>query len=120
VTATWSGIATPTWNDWIGLYAVGTTNTAEITWIYLSCTQGVGAVRDSGSCAFQLPSSLTPGSYELRLFARDGYTLQRIHRNALGFVGGRELPGPRCWFASRMSYLRPKGASNDAAPLVPG
>jgi SKICH domain len=75
VTVTWSGIAAPTSTDWIGLYAVGTVNTAEITWIYVSCTQGVGAVRDSGSCAFQLPSSLTPGSYELRLFARNGYTL---------------------------------------------
>jgi hypothetical protein len=60
----------PTWGDWIGLYALGTANTAELAfgWIYLSCTQGVGAVRASGSCAVPLPSWLTPGSYELRLF----------------------------------------------------
>jgi hypothetical protein len=75
VTVTWSGIAAPTSTDWIGLYAVGTANTAEITWIYVSCTRTAGAARASGSCAFTLLSGLTPGSYELRLFPNDGYTL---------------------------------------------
>ena len=73
VTVTWSGIAAPTSTDWIGLYAVGTASTREITWIYVSCTQSAGAARASGSCAFTLPSGLTPGSYEVRLFPEDHY-----------------------------------------------
>jgi hypothetical protein len=76
VTATWSGIVAPTSTDWIGLYAVGTANTAEITWIYVSCTKSAGAARASDSCAFTVPSGLMPGSYELRLFPQDGYTRQ--------------------------------------------
>jgi hypothetical protein len=76
VTVTWSGIAAPTSTDWIGLYAVGTANTAELAsgWIYVSCTESAGAARASGSCAFTVPSWLMPGSYELRLFLQDSYT----------------------------------------------
>jgi hypothetical protein len=58
VTVTWSGIAAPTSTDWIGLYAVGTANTAELAsgWIYVNCTESAGAARASGSCAFTVPS----------------------------------------------------------------
>jgi hypothetical protein len=72
VTATWSGIVSPTAGDWIGLYVPGTTDSALITgaWVYVSCSQvqGSGGVA-SGSCSFPIPASLTAGTYELRLFA---------------------------------------------------
>jgi hypothetical protein len=61
VTATWSGIISPTANDWIGLYTSGAPDNAPISWQY---TSG-GA---SGSLPFNIPA-VSPGTYELRLFA---------------------------------------------------
>jgi hypothetical protein len=74
VTATWSGIPSPTTTDWIGLYAAGAANTAYITWIYVSCSQTPGAAMAAGSCPFTIPSTVTPGMYELRLLSNNGYT----------------------------------------------
>jgi hypothetical protein len=42
VTAAWSGIATPTATDWIGLYSAGAANTAFIDWMYVSCSKTPG------------------------------------------------------------------------------
>jgi Calx-beta domain/Matrixin len=80
VTATWSGIATPTSGDWLGLYVPGTTNTAYLTWRY-----GTGAASDSVS--FQLPAILGAGTYELRLLANKGYTALATS-NVLTVPGG--------------------------------
>ena len=74
VTAAWSGIAAPTTTDWIGLYSAGTSDGAYLDWMYVSCSQGPAAARASGSCAFPIPGSVSPGTYELRLFAADGFT----------------------------------------------
>jgi hypothetical protein len=64
VTVTWSGIAAPTSTYWIGLYVVGTVNTAEITWIYVSYTLTAGghglAARAPSSC--ETASSQAPTS----------------------------------------------------------
>jgi hypothetical protein len=64
VTATWTGV-TPSGSDWIALYPAGSTG-SYLSWRYTSGTAG-------GSVPFQLPATLAPGTYELRLFA--GYTL---------------------------------------------
>ena len=74
ITATWSGIATPSATDWLGLYTPGAANTAYIDWIYVSCSQRAGAARASGSCPFVVPSTVAPGLYELRLLANNGFT----------------------------------------------
>src|SRR4029450_2139096 len=37
LTATWSGIASPSSTDWIGLYQPGAANTAFIDFVYVSC-----------------------------------------------------------------------------------
>jgi hypothetical protein len=74
LTATWTGITTPTPTDWIGLFAPGTPNTAYIDWIYVSCSQSAGSPQAFGSCPFIVPASLAPGRYELRLLANDGFT----------------------------------------------
>jgi hypothetical protein len=71
VTATWSGIAFPTAKDWIGLYQPGAANSPSITWRYTT-----GAA--SGDVPFTIPSSVAAGTYELRLFANDGYTLLAV------------------------------------------
>ena len=75
ITATWSGIAAPTATDWIGLYTPGAANTSFIDWIYVSCSQTPGAARASGSCPFVVPSTVAPGTYQLRLLANDGFTV---------------------------------------------
>lgn len=68
LTAKWTGTASPTPMDWIGLYKAGAANTSRIGWIYVSCSKIAGASRVSGSCPFPLPASLPLGGYELRLF----------------------------------------------------
>jgi PKD repeat protein len=74
VTATWSGIAAPKSTDWIGLYVRGTADGAYLAWIYVSCSKTPGSAKASGSCTFLIPGSVAAGTYELRLFAADGYT----------------------------------------------
>src|SRR5207248_2372669 len=74
VTASWSGIASPTPTDWIGLYTPGAGDMAYVGWIYVSCSQTPGGAAAAGSCAFPIPSGLTPGSYQLRLFSNNGFT----------------------------------------------
>jgi len=81
VTATWSGIPSPTTTDWIGLYVPGTANTAYLAWIYVSCSQTPGSAMASGSCAFPIPGGLTPGTYELRLLSNNGFTLLATSNN---------------------------------------
>ena len=68
VTATWSGIAAPTATDWVGLYPAGAADNAFVAWIY---TDG----NASGSGPLQVPANAAAGTYELRLFAANGYTL---------------------------------------------
>jgi len=67
VTATWAGIASPTSTDWLGLYTIGAVATAASASRY---TNGAA----SGSLPLALPGGLTPGTYELRLYAANGYT----------------------------------------------
>ena len=74
VTATWSGITAPTSTDWIGLYAAGASDRLMDAWLYVSCSQTTGAARAAGSCSFPVPNGIAAGTYELRLFANNGYT----------------------------------------------
>jgi len=73
VTATWSGIISPTSRDWIGLYS--TAGGGYLAWIYVSCTQSAGNPMAAGSCPMTVPSSASLGSYQLRLFANNSNTL---------------------------------------------
>jgi subtilisin family serine protease len=67
VTATWSGVCAPSATDWIALAAPGAANTTYLTFRY---TTGSA----SGSVPFTIPASVAPGTYELRLFSKGGYT----------------------------------------------
>ena len=88
ITATWSGIANPSTTDWIGLYTPGAANTAYIDWIYVSCSQTAGAAQASGSCPVIVPSTVAPGTYQLRLLANDGFTLLATSNNFTVGAGG--------------------------------
>ncbi|HEY7658246.1 MAG TPA: S8 family serine peptidase [Burkholderiales bacterium] len=68
VTATWSNVCNPTSRDWIGVFAPGAPNSYYVAWRYTTGTA-------SGSVPLTIPSSLAPGTYELRLFANNGYFL---------------------------------------------
>jgi hypothetical protein len=78
LTTTWNAIVSPTPLDWIGLYTPGAADTDIQAWIYVSCSQNPGAARAAGSCAFSVPNGVSPGRYELRLYANDLYNLLAI------------------------------------------
>jgi hypothetical protein len=78
VTAAWSAIAAPTPTDWIGLYSTGTSDSDWLDWIYVSCSQTPAAAQASGSCAFPIPGSVSPGPYELRLIRGGGTAKIRL------------------------------------------
>src|SRR4029453_15773859 len=74
ITEAWDGISSPPPRDWIGLYTPGAANSDAIEYVYVSCTKTPGNAAASGSCNFVVPSLVAPGTYQLRLFANDGYT----------------------------------------------
>lgn len=90
VTGNWSDIASPTARDWIGFYAAGTSNTAFLAWVYVSCSQAPTIAKANGSCALTLPVNLANGGYELRLLSNDGFTTLATS-NAVT-LGGAPLP----------------------------
>jgi fibronectin type 3 domain-containing protein len=73
VTLVWNGVSGATAADWIGCYFTAGESTQG--WMYTSsCSQSAGASGAlSGSCIFTMPG--TPGTYEFRLFANNGFTL---------------------------------------------
>jgi len=76
VTGTFSGIASPTTTDWIGVFvSSGAADTAYIAWAYAgSCTHAPGAAVASGSCGIPIPAGAAAGTtYELRLFSNNGF-----------------------------------------------
>lgn len=76
-TVSWSGIANPTTKDWLGLYPLGSPNTAYQAWVYASsCQTSAGAsARASGTCGLYIPTIAAPGSYEIRMLSNDGFKL---------------------------------------------
>src|SRR5262245_66588298 len=42
--------------------------------MYVCCSTTASPARSSGSCPFTVPATLTPGKYELRLLANNGFT----------------------------------------------
>jgi hypothetical protein len=67
LTATWSGIPSPTASDWIGLYVPGGADMSPLKWWF---TTGSA----SGTLQLSIPANLAPGPYELRLFSQNTFT----------------------------------------------
>ncbi len=76
LSVTWAGITSPSITDWIGLYLAGGTSNTPIAWIYTSsCAKSAGsAAKASGTCYLPTSASLATGNYEIRLYAKNGYT----------------------------------------------
>ncbi len=70
ITTKWSGIATPTTWDWVGIYAVGSNDYAYLDWTYTN-----GGSSGTVNVSLSHPSLVAGGMYEARLYANDGYTL---------------------------------------------
>ena len=83
LTATWSGIPNTSARDWIGLYTPGAAATAYLQWMYVSCAKTASVGRSAGVCPFIVPGTVAPGTYQLRLFANDGYTLRATSPNVM-------------------------------------
>jgi agmatine deiminase len=75
VTINWSGVASPTSTDWVGLYHPGDANSPTIDWFFAdNCTKTNGTTAlASGTCTYTMPA--TAGTYQFRLFANNGYTV---------------------------------------------
>jgi hypothetical protein len=122
LTAAWQGIAAPSVNNWIGVYAVGAPDASFLTRVFTN-----GQV--SGTTPI-LPGALALGSYELRLFAdlaftrlavSNGFTVipgPAVHAAPLTISKGGTVtvtwegmatPTPTDWFS-----LTPLGATDDA------
>jgi len=67
IVAAWSGIQSPTATDWFAVTPIGNSDTQWLQWWYTTGTA-------SGSQTKTLTSFVTPGTYELRLFANDSMT----------------------------------------------
>lgn len=63
VTATWSGVPSPSAWDWIALFTPGAPDGSYSAWTY------TGTTTPGGSLAFTIPGGTAPGTYQLRLFS---------------------------------------------------
>jgi RHS repeat-associated protein len=70
ITTKWSGIATPTSYDWVGIYVPGSADAAYLDWAYTN-----GGNSGTVNVTLNHPSLVAGGTYEARLYANDGYTL---------------------------------------------
>jgi hypothetical protein len=72
VTVTWTAISSSS-TDWIGLYVPGSSPSAYLQWMFVSCSQAPNTVHNSGTCAFPTSGSLPKGSYEMRLMSNNTF-----------------------------------------------
>jgi len=78
ITINYSGIASPSTTDWVGIYNPGDTDNLYKDSEYVNstglCAKTPGDGKASGSCQFSVPAGITPGDYEIRLFSNNSLT----------------------------------------------
>jgi hypothetical protein len=67
LTINWAGISAPTATDWVTLVPLNGLDTSYVVWSYTT-----GAA--SGSLSLAVPASAPSGTYEVRLYAENGFT----------------------------------------------
>lgn len=93
LTATWSGVSSPTTTDWIELVPAASDDQHYVDWDYdSSCTKTAGSTAlASGSCSITVPAGAAPGVYQLRLLAANGYTHLAVSVNFVVSAGAGSL-----------------------------
>jgi hypothetical protein len=86
LTVNWNGIAAPSANNWIGLYAVGAPDANFLGQVF---TNGQAA----GS-ASMTHGTLAPGAYELRLFADTAFTRLAVSNGVTAGAGAAVQASP--------------------------
>ena len=110
--------------DWVGLFAVGTADTSDLSWQYLNGTTAIPATGvTTATLQFFTPSSL--GTYELRLFAGGGYarlavssTLVVGPSQATLSVNGVTPPAPATATAGSVAAVTVTGAPGNATDWI--
>lgn len=74
VNAVWQNIGSPAPKDWIALYAQGAPQSSYLSWVYVSCNSTASTAKAAGSCGLPVPTTVSPGTYQLRLLSNDGFT----------------------------------------------
>ena len=105
-------VANPTGTDWIGLAPAGSSLNTYLDWKYAStCARSPGTAKASGSCSFTAPS--TGGTYELRLFAADVFTLldsASLTVSTSSAAAPQPPPAPASGYGPQSSIACPAGA----------
>lgn len=71
LSVTWSGLPNPTPKDWVGLARPGVSGDPHLEWAY---TGGTSA----GRALIPISPGRAPGTYEVRLFRNDGFTVAAV------------------------------------------
>lgn len=79
----WTDIPNPTAWDWFGLFPPEALDgDYPLEFAYVSCTQiGGVVVRATGICGFVVPSTVPPGTYEIRLYSGIGTGYTRLAKS---------------------------------------
>jgi len=107
VTVSWNGIAAPTVNNWIGLYAVGAPNASFLKQVF---TNGQAA----GSTSFTA-GSLPAGAYELRMFADSAFTRLAVSNGITALAGAAVQASPTTVTKGGTITVKWQGIANPAA-----
>jgi hypothetical protein len=102
--------------DWIGLYAAGAADTSYLVWYYLN---GATSAPPTGiaSAALNVLVPVMPGSYEVRLFAANGY--DRLATESAGpWHFSDSSPGTQDFSAASSYSWGEDGGAGSMLPLV--
>lgn len=66
----WNRIGTPATYDWVGVYTPGSSDFNYLDWTYTN-----GGASGTGSLTLSHPGLIAGGTYELRFYANDGFSL---------------------------------------------
>jgi hypothetical protein len=95
LTVTWSGLVSPTPNNWAGIYPEGAPDEQYFEWVWLgTCAQVTGPVAPSaGSCPLRIDPARPPGRYNVRIFNPPTATALVVSPVVLVAVPPPGLPG---------------------------
>lgn len=109
----WSGIDMPTPTDWIGIFAPGSTGLAYMDWVYTG-----GASNGTASLPLNNTGLVVGETYEVRLYANDGYT--QLPQGGTFVLGsdGNEAATSDLYYVHNDRLGTPKALTDEAGATV--